>query len=306
MLDEQLKKAIKQQGLPTDFIKTVQRHFIPIALNISERVRSRPDTLVIGIQGCQGSGKTTLASMLKILLEQQAGLSTAILSIDDFYLTRPERIKLAKEKHPLLITRGVPGTHDTKLTNKTISALKQLSKGENLKIPRFDKSTDDRAPQNKWPCIHGPVDIIILEGWCIGIRAQEASALNHNVNNLESTLDADKIWRRYVNNALSTNYSHLFDRLELLIVLLAPSFESSYQWRLLQEQKLRQKINSQPIDIRASQTMSPDQIRNFILYFQRLTEHGSATLPLQSDWLLKLDEQHTIISSVCQTDNHHL
>lgn len=304
MLDEQLITAIKQQGLPTDFLKTIQRHFTPIARDIRERVHSRSETLIVGIQGCQGSGKTTLASMLKILLEQQAGLNIAVLSIDDFYLTRAERTQLAKDKHPLLKTRGVPGTHDTELIQKTLSALQKLSKGKKLYAPLFDKASDDRAPKSQWPRIQGPVDVIILEGWCVGIRAQETSALEHNVNSLESTLDAKQVWRRYVNETLATNYSRLFDRLDLLIVLLAPSFESVYQWRLLQEQKLKQKTNPQSPNAPATQIMSPEQIHDFILHFQRLTEHASATLPQQADWLLKLDEQHTITSSNCQADNH--
>lgn len=303
MLDEQLIKAIKQQGLPADFLKTIQRHFTPIARDISERAHSRSGTLIVGIQGCQGSGKTTLASMLKILLEQQAGLNTAVLSIDDFYLTRSERAQLAKDKHPLLKTRGVPGTHDTELIKKTLSALQKLSKGQKLHTPLFDKASDDRAPESQWPCIHGPVDIIILEGWCVGIRAQETSALNHDANSVESSSDANQVWRRHVNETLATHYSRIFDSLDFLIVLLAPSFESVYQWRLLQEQKLKQKTNSQLPNAPATQIMSPEQIHHFILHFQRLTEHASATLPQQADWLLKLDEKHTITSSDCQTDN---
>ncbi len=304
MLNERLITAIKEQSLPTDFITTIQRHFIPIARNINERAHSRSKPLIVGIQGCQGSGKTTLASMLKILLEQQAGLNTAVLSIDDFYLTRSERTQLAKDKHPLLKTRGVPGTHDTELIKKTLSALQKLSKGEKLYTPLFDKALDDRAPESQWPGIQGPIDIIILEGWCVGIRAQESSELKHNVNSVEATLDANQAWRRFVNETLATRYSRLFDRLDLLIVLLAPSFESVYQWRLLQEQKLKQKTNLQSLNTPATQIMSPEQIHDFILLFQRLTEHANETLPQQADWLLKLDGQHTITSSNYQTDNH--
>lgn len=113
----------------------------------------------------RGSGKSTAAALLADFLAL-LGLRTAILSIDDLYLTRSARGRLAREVHPLLVTRGVPGTHDLDLGVRTIDALCALRSGQRLPLPCFDKSTDDRLPPLRWPAIEGPVDIILFEGWC--------------------------------------------------------------------------------------------------------------------------------------------
>jgi pantothenate kinase-related protein Tda10 len=67
--------------------------------------------LVVGLTGPQGSGKSTLAARLPDLLAA-AGLNAGVLALDDLYLTKAERQRLAADVHPLFATRGVPGTHD--------------------------------------------------------------------------------------------------------------------------------------------------------------------------------------------------
>lgn len=301
MLEDRLQQFIEQEGLPADFLDCIHRYYTPIANNIIEHTKSGPDPLVIGIQGCQGSGKSTLAKILKTLLESNAGLTTAVLSIDDFYLTQAERKKLSEDVHPLLKTRGVPGTHNVALALKTISSLKYLSRGKSYKIPQFNKATDDRAPHRDWPSISGPVKVIILEGWCVGVQAQSKEALNTCVNNLESEADSDKTWRNYVNESLENNYAELFNHLDLLVVLAAPSFQCVYQWRLLQEQKLIEKNRLAETNADLTQTMSPEQIAQFVLHYQRISEHAAATLPQKADWLLSLNEDHKVTKLSCKT-----
>ncbi|MFL0800022.1 MAG: phosphoribulokinase [Agarilytica sp.] len=287
-----LEKTIAQHKLPTSFLSTIERWYMPIAEDIAHRAGARTETLIVGVQGCQGSGKSTLSVFLQQLLEQQFNLSTAVLSIDDFYLTKTERLTLSKTVHPLLKTRGVPGTHDIPLAQETIEKLKNLATGVHTSIPRFEKAMDERATYDQWDCVKGRIKVIILEGWCVGLSPQSDEEVNVDINTLESEEDPQHIWRCYVNEALKKDYAELFTQLDLLVVLQAPSFKCVYQWRLLQEEKLIAQLSQAQKD--KDRTMSPSEIKHFISHYQRLTEHALNSLPSKSDWLLTLAEDHSI------------
>lgn len=140
---------------------------------------------VVGLCGAQGCGKSTLAADLVVRLNR-AGIDTAILSLDDLYLTRVERGILAVDVHPLLGTRGVPGTHDVALGMRVIAA---LGRGEAPSLPRFDKAMDDRAPVATWPRAGAGTKVLIFEGWCVGARPQAEAMLREPVNALERDSD---------------------------------------------------------------------------------------------------------------------
>lgn len=289
-----LENFIAAEKLPTEFIHTVQTCYAPIAQGLSTLAQQQ-SPLVIGVQGCQGSGKSTLSLFLKVLLESEYQLNTAVLSIDDFYLTKAQRNDLAQTVHPLLKTRGVPGTHDVELAIQTIDQLKHLAKGETLCLPRFDKAADDRAPESQWEQQAGPVSVVILEGWCVGLGAQKESELIGPLNELEVNEDPDATWRRYANQQLNDAYPELFKLLDKLIVLKAPSFECVKHWRSLQEQKLAERVARLPEEERAAKhIMSEAEVLRFICHYQRLTDHALTTLPEQADWLLALDENHGV------------
>lgn len=291
MVQSYLSEAMAIHGLPITFDQTITRWYLPLAQEIADIYHlAAPKTLILGVQGTQGSGKSTLADFLRLIFAHEYQLQCAVLSIDDFYLTRQERQLLAERVHPLLVTRGVPGTHDVALARKTIDTLKTLAKGEAQALVRFNKATDDRAPIPSWPVAQGPINIIILEGWCVGLTAQPTSALANPVNTLEAIEDSDTSWRGYVNQQLAQTYSPLFDQLNKLIVLNAPSFECVYEWRLLQEKKLKEKTPAE----QQSKILSPDQVKRFISHYQRLTEHAIKTLPLQADWTFFLNADHNI------------
>ena len=139
--------------------------------------RSSYPPLFVGVQGPQGSGKTFLTSRLRSLLaEPPYSLSVAVLSIDDLYLPRTRLTALA-DAHPrnrLLHGRGQPGTHDMELGRKILHALKMINgvDGEpsQVALPVFDKSLfggeGDRATEVQ--VIREPVDVVVLEGWCVG------------------------------------------------------------------------------------------------------------------------------------------
>lgn len=234
-----------------------------------------------------------MADALVMLLQKEHQLKAVCVSIDDFYHTRAQRQALASDIHPLLITRGVPGTHDIALALKTLQALSSplsADKKSQVAIPKFDKATDDRAPESDWLKIDSPVDIIILEGWCVGAQAQSMGALMEPINALEDQYDHEGNWRHYVNAQLQLDYRDLFERFDVNIMLKAPSFDCVYRWRLEQENKLREKTNG-----KGKGLMNETEVLKFIQHYQRITEHNLEVLPAQMDYLLTLDEQRRVL-----------
>jgi D-glycerate 3-kinase len=245
---------------------------------------------LLGIYGAQGTGKTTLAQLLCRTLHDMEGRSVISVSIDDFYRTRRERRQLAKSVHPLLATRGVPGTHDVDLALATIRGVRALGAGESIAIPRFDKAADDRAPESEWTRVCGPVDLVILEGWCVGSEPANAESLLEPINALEREEDEDGTWRRFVNDSLMS-YQPLFKLIDGLLMLRAPSFETVLRWRIEQERKLRP---SSPKN--SDRIMSEADIRRFVQFFQRLTVASDATVAAKADVIVHLGTDHQPIA----------
>jgi D-glycerate 3-kinase len=242
-------------------------------------VESNPRGRVISVSGSQGSGKSTLSAYLVDLLHERYGVTSALLSLDDFYLTRQQRAELAENVHPLLRTRGVPGTHAAALMQQSVS---ELRSGGTALVPRFDKSSDDRFPE---PEPVGPVDLVVCEGWCWGAAPQPAAALDNPLNALEREQDPDGAWRRYVNTQLD-GYQSLFAT-DAHIHLQVPSMDVVYAWRWQQEQDL-QKTGT------GSRIMSESEVRAFIAYYERLTRWMLETMPARADVLITLGEDHGI------------
>lgn len=237
---------------------------------------------VIGIAGAQGSGKSTLVRDLTAQLAAD-GISTVSLSLDDLYLTRSERQRLAATVHPLLATRGVPGTHDVALGLATIDA---LARGETVRLPCFDKGRDDRTPESDWPMAHAGAQVLLLEGWCLGAAPEPEARLIHPVNQLEAAEDPDGTWRRYANRALAEEYPALWERIDHLVFLAAPDWAVVAQWREQQEADLRRH---------ASGAMNPAQVARFIQHYERLTRWMLAELPDRADLTLCLDAERRVI-----------
>lgn len=285
-----LDALIRSHALPAAYRQMVNRVHRPVADRIAEARSAIGRPIVAGLCGSQGSGKSTMAAFLKALLEDK-GLRAAVLSIDDLYLTLAERERLAAEAHPLLRTRGVPGTHDVGLGHALIDVL--TDGVAEVSIPRFDKAEDTRAPAERWPRVAAPVDVVLLEGWCVGAIPQTEAALVEPVNALEREEDVDGLWRRYVNERLKTDYAELFGRIDILALLKAPSFEVVYGWRALQEQKLAEKVRREGLT--GTRVMDAAQIRRFLMFYQRLTEWILEEMPGRADILMPLDEDHRIL-----------
>lgn len=284
-LDLDLSQFIQAHQLPDAYADTAKQWFGELVQSIAKHQQKVQQPLVVGINGTQGSGKSTLADFLVYALQHGFNLSAVALSIDDFYLSKADRNQLAKDVHPLLATRGVPGTHETQLAIETIQALK--NKQLPVAVPRFNKALDDRAEIPE--VIDQAVDVIIFEGWCVGAQAQSEESLTLPVNALESEEDAEGQWREYVNAALASEYQNLFSLIDIMVMLKAPSFECVYAWRLEQEDKLRAKTGG------GKQVMSPEQVARFIQFYQRITEHALNTLPAKANFLFELDQQRQIM-----------
>lgn len=244
---------------------------------------------VLMLGGAQASGKSTLAAQI-VQAATAGGIAAAAASLDDFYLDLPEREALAARVHPLLATRGVPGTHDLPLLRGTLASIRS---GEATALPRFDKGRDRRMDEREWPRIEVPLRLFVLEGWCLGIVAQSVAALHAPVNALEAEEDADGRWRRHVNDQLREHYMPLWNRpmwreFDLLVMLRAPSFAVIADWRDQPEAALRAAA--------APKAMSADAIRRFVQHYQRLSEHALATLPGRADIVLHQDARRRVVA----------
>ena len=286
---------------------------------------------VVAINGAQGSGKSTLALRLRELLAAQHGRRAVVLSIDDIYLPRLERERLAQDIHPLLRTRGVPGTHDLELGLRLLGRLGDLGttthpaprhSAEAVRMPKFIKAADDRAAESEWAVEQGPVDLILFEGWCVGTPAQDEAELRLPVNELEAREDADGTWRRYVNEQLAMVYPWLFSHIDRTIFLQAPDFDSIYRWRLEQEGKNalesafatkvdkvgeltpplgplpshRDSLRSQG-EGKTSGLMGPEELRRFIQHYERLTRHALKVMPERADVVMRLGPGHEVLAT---------
>ena len=282
------QQFLARNKLPESYLLSAKKWFSPL---LDEYKAAHDQPLIIGINGSQGSGKSTLADYLCTMLNERFELRCVSLSLDDFYLTKLERQQLATKVHPLLETRGVPGTHDIPLALQTIAKLVDGC-GETL-IPRFDKSRDDRMPLELSDSIIGQVDIIIFEGWCVGAKAQSEEQLTEPLNSLEADQDSDGVWRNTVNQALAGEYQTLFSLLDQLIMLQAPSFDTVFNWRLEQEEKLLARLGDATSEQHQG-IMSASQIGEFIAHYQRITEHSLGEMPHRANHLFQLDSQRQI------------
>jgi len=250
-----LHSLIEKEALPNGFASLAMDYYLPLADAIQSWAQSSNTPLVIGINGAQGTGKSTMSKVLALALEHKHSLKTAIISIDDIYLTRAERTQLATEIHPLFQTRGVPGTHDTELG---IQLIQQLKDG-----------------------------IILFEGWCVGAIAQSDDLLETPCNQLEADEDSGATWRTFANQQLQGSYTELFQLIDKLVMLKAPDFECVYQWRKTQEEKLRNNTQGDAI-------MNEQQIARFIMHYERLTRWMFEEMPQRANCTITLSPDHSI------------
>jgi len=282
-----LKYLKKQEvsGKPiVDKIGKLNKFYLPLSEWIYSIYSKDFKIKIIGLSGGQGAGKSTITGILKLILKKKYDLNLCVISIDDFYKTKNERLIMSKKKHPLFMTRGVPGTHDITLLNKTIRKLRQ-KKFRTVLIPKFDKSKDDRFSKDKWQKIKIKPDVIVFEGWCVGTTHQNNIELKKPLNLIEKRYDKNLKWRKIVNNLIKKRYKNLFNKIDKLVYLRVPHFNYIIKWRWLQEQKMK-------LTTKSKKTMSKTQVKEFIMFYERLTKHMMKNYSKISDLTIFLDKNH--------------
>lgn len=282
-----ISSFISKNKLSSGFSEIAKGYFIPLAEETKAHQTSAKKPYFVGINGSQGSGKSTLSEFIKDYLQTTYKLKVVVMSLDDFYFSQIERDIIAQDVHPLFKTRGVPGTHNTAHIKQVLNDLKN---GQSTVVPRFNKATDNPHSRSEWTAVPQGTDIVIFEGWCWGVTAQSDQQLVNPVNDFESQQDSAGAWRKHANMQLALHYEPLYSMMDKWVMLKAPSFNDVYAWRLEQEQKL---INATPENLRTG-IMDPQQIQRFIQYYQRLTEHGLQTLPSCCDHVFELNSDRAI------------
>lgn len=290
-LTKWLEAFLEKEQLPDRFRDIAMDYYVPLAEQVQAWVRSLGEPLILGVNGGQGTGKSTLSEFIDQYLRREYGIETCIISIDDLYLNKDKRNDLAENVHPLLATRGVPGTHDI---SHGIALLNDLKAGKLPKIPRFNKATDQPFPKETWLAPEKAPQLIILEGWCVGAHPQPVLELGSPINSLEENEDPDGKWRRFVNTQLAEVYAPFFNLLDRLVMLKTPSFEMIHQWRCEQELKLAVKVAETGES--AGGIMSPDEITKFISNYERLTHWMIKEIPQRADVTFQLNADHAIDS----------
>ena len=289
-------KFIKSQETKDDKFKNKERmiksFLIPLCFWISKKVDKKKPYFV-GLAGGQGTGKTTISSLIAIILTKYFKLKVFRVSIDDFYKTRKERINLSKRVHPMLLTRGVPGTHDINMMLSFFSKAKS-KQFKRLKLPTFNKAIDDRFNKKKWYDLKNKPHVIIFEGWCVGAKPENNDTLKKTINSMEKVKDQKLIWRKYVNQQLKLKYKNLYSQLNCLIYLKAKNFRLLQKWRLKQERKLRIKTKRNL----NSKIMSREDIISFMQTYQRITENMFRYMPKYASIIFNLNSNHQIKSAV--------
>ncbi|MEI6891895.1 MAG: HAD-IIB family hydrolase [Pontiella sp.] len=280
--------------LPPSYMETARRFYVPLAQRIGRLVEQEAHVPIIGINGGQGTGKSTCSELIAGLLEQQ-GLKAFVVSIDDLYYPKSVRRQLAKDIHPLLMTRGVPGTHEMSVFMELVRVARGKSDATDFVIPRFDKGTDDRHPEGT-PFPAEGVDVILFEGWCIGALEQSIQSVEKPCNAFEQENDADGRWRTFVNEQLAGPYAEAFGLIDYLVMLKPPCFDVIYEWRGVQEDRLRERLSKEAGS--GAKAMSPAELSFFISHYERMTRWMMEEMPARADEVFLINEAHNVFSNV--------
>ncbi|MCS6792371.1 MAG: glycerate kinase [Oscillatoriaceae bacterium SKW80] len=232
--------------------ETLWKFWLPLGLSLAASRRQLKHPLIQGILGCQGTGKTTLAAVLKLILAE-LGFCAVGLSLDDLYKTYRERQLLAQED-PRLIWRGPPGTHDVDLGIEVLEKLRHPD-GKPIALPRFDKSACNGAGDRSEPEIIENADIVLFEGWFVGVRPISPAAFDTAPAPI-ITADERQLARDM--NVKLYDYLPLWQRLDRLMVLYPVDYRLSLLWRKQAEQEMRAAGKS---------GMSDTEIEQFVNYF---------------------------------------
>ncbi|GAB4207159.1 MAG: hypothetical protein Fur006_64860 [Coleofasciculaceae cyanobacterium] len=244
--------------------------WFPLALQLATSQQQLNRPFIQGILGGQGTGKTTLAIVLQLILAR-LGYRTLSLSLDDLYKTYAERQRL-QEQDPRLIWRGPPGTHDVALGLELLDHLRQPNQHHSILVPRFDKSAWGGAGDRTTPEQVDYVDIVLFEGWFVGVRPIDPAIFDDSTPPPIQTSD-DRAFARDMNEQLK-DYLPLWERLDRLMLLYPTDYRLSQQWRRQAEQQMIATGKS---------GMTDSQIDRFVEYFWKALHPELFITPLTQD-----------------------
>ncbi|MEA5502162.1 glycerate kinase [Halotia wernerae UHCC 0503] len=267
---------------PQEMLTVLWDLWLPLAVKIASHRQKLGRSLIQGILGGQGTGKTTMCQVLNLIL-QQLGYRTLSLSLDDLYKTYSDRLALTQQD-PRLIWRGPPGTHDIDLGLNVLDQIRQCQNP--IIVPRFDKSAYNGAGDRTTPEIVADIDIVLFEGWFVGVRPINSDVFDNAPPPIFT--DEDKEFARDMNRQLR-DYLPLWERLDSLILLYPTDYHCSLAWRKQAEQQM----------ITAGKSgMNESQIEEFVNYFWRSLHPELFIKPLLKsssavDLVIEVNVDHT-------------
>ena len=265
--------------------------FLEIVIPLSVYLNSfqkRNIPYLIGLTGGQGSGKTTLSIFLQKILIDVFKKRAVGFSIDDIYKTKEDREKIAKKIHPLCSVRGVPGTHDIGLGNETIDSLFEAKSNTYTYIPSFSKILDMHHPKKDWRKYKGRPNFIFFDAWCGGAKPIPNFKWRPPLNKLEKEKDPEQVWAKWSNNELAGDYQKLFNRFDKLIFIQVKKMKNVYENRWLQEKNMSKGIKDKKL---LKNIMNKNQIKKFVMHYERLTRHILDEMPNQADIIITRKEK---------------
>lgn len=254
---------------PSQVLPTLWHLWLPLAMQIESYRQAQPSTLILGILAGQGTGKTTLAKIINLILEH-FGRNTISVSLDDLYKTYSDRLALQKQD-PRLNRRGPPGTHDIQLGLTVLDQLRQADRNQPIEIPRFDKSAVEGQGDRTTPDLVHKADIVLFEGWFVGVRPIDPTSFDTAPPPIVTA--GDRSFARDMNTRLQ-DYLPLWQRLDRLILLYPVDYRLSLEWR---KQAEHQMIAT------GLPGMTDAQIEEFVQYFWRSLHPELFILPLTKD-----------------------
>jgi len=274
-------------------VSDFKKFYMPlINYYITDKERKNIDLYIIGIQGPQGVGKTVFATLAKAFLKA-AGYRVETISVDDFYKSNDERLKISKKhiKNPFYqISRGMPGTHNHELLFKT---LKKAKAAENFCIPRFDKSLisgrgDIARDETR---INEQLHFLILEGWCINMPARENKFLssvkkNRYVNDIFNKIDPKQEYFKLVLKYVE-KYQKIWHILDSNTFIFAKNASWTTNWRKEQEKKLIALRGQGMSDKEVNKFVKPFIPFNYFIY-EELVQNNNKT-----HCLIEVGRDHT-------------
>ncbi|MEB3887104.1 glycerate kinase [Lyngbya sp. CCY1209] len=250
-------------------LKTLWTLWLPLGIQLAELRQTLGRPPVQGILGGQGTGKTTLATVLSRVLAL-LDYRTLSLSIDDLYKTYDERQRL-READPRLIWRGPPGTHDVDLGISVLDRLRHPASGERVAVPRFDKSLWNGGGDRTEPEWVTGIDVVLFEGWFVGSHPVDGGIFETAPAPIVT--ESDRQFAREMNHKLQ-DYLPLWERLDRLMVLNPVDYRLSKQWRRQAENEMKAKGRS---------GMTDGEIEQFVDYFWKSLHPELFILPLVED-----------------------